>query len=158
MSIAKHTTDFMGEVSKLYLISSDYLLEDPEPDSDFEVDFDDFSLKSGKTFENIYFSPHSGIFQETQSKENAGDIFAKDISFRIPKNRSDVLSWLYANKVKRWTALVMTADGSWFLVTKKLRLTYKRIFPESSDKFNGFEVSITGNDMIPSPIVTNVSY
>ena len=147
----------MGEVSKLYLISSKYVLTDLVPDSNFEVDFDDFSLESGKNFENIYFSPRSCNFSENQSIDNAGEIFSKEIGFRVPKNRSDVATWLYQNKHKRWTALVMTADGTWFLVTKNLVLKYKRIFPESSDKYNGWEVSITGKDTTASPVVKDVS-
>ena len=157
MTIAKHTSDFVGEVAKLYLIPSSYFETYPETDSDFEVDFTEFSIKSGKNFENIYFSPQSCNFQESQSIENAGEIFNKDISFRIPKNRSDVSMWMHLNKNRRWTAMVMTADGSWYLVTKELLLKYKRVWPDTSDKFNGWEVSITGKDKTASPIVTGVT-
>jgi hypothetical protein len=158
MAIAKHTSDFLGEVSKLYLIPSDYFISDPEPDSNFEVDFETFSLKTGKSFENIYFSPRSCNFSENHSDENAGDLYNKDISFRLPKNRSDVATWLNQNRNKRWTALVMTADDTWILVSKYLKLLSKRTLPASSDQFNGWEVSITGKDKSACPIVLNVPY
>ncbi len=156
MSIQKNTGDFGGEMTDLFLIPTHHVNFLPETDDSFEMDFDDFDLKSGKNFENIYFSPQTGNFSENQSVEDPGEIFKKNISFKIPKNRSDVTSWLRTRKQYKFIALYRSGDGTWYYAGPQMKIQYMRVIPDSSDKYNGYEISIMGEDKDPSPVILNV--
>jgi hypothetical protein len=157
MSIEKHTGDFVGNLTDLYLIPSTYIETIPDPDSNFELDFTDFELKSGKNFEKIYFSPQTGNFSENENQEDPGKIYSKSIGFRIPKNRSAVTAWLRGKRNMMFSALIRMADGTYFFVERNMVITGLRTIPEGSEKYNGYEITISGDHDEPSPAVNNVS-
>jgi len=157
MSIEKNTTVSLGEMIALYLIPSNYIETVPDPDDDFELDFDDFELKSGKNFEKIYFSPHSGNFTENQNQDKNNVIYNKKINFKVPQNRSEVTAWFRSRRHYFFSAIIQSADGTWYFVERNLSIGMQRVMPESSDKYNGYEISLSGVHSDSAPAVNNVS-
>lgn len=155
-AIEKNTLDLVQSLSEIYLIRSNHIESVPDPDANFELDFTNFSLKTGKSFEKIYFSPHSGNFQENENFDDPGKIYSKKIGFRIPKNRSAVTSWLRTRQNFLYSALVRSADNNWWFIEKNLRLTSMRSFPESPERYTGYEITMQGKHNEPAPLVNNV--
>lgn len=157
MSIDNHSSENLSELISLWVIPVQNVVSLPDPDSDFEVDFNDFSLKSGKTFEKIYFSPNSGVFSEDTHEHRSGPFVEKTIQVKIPKTRSEVVAWLNEHRYYYHYAVIEDANGEFLLVGEKMSLKFNRVSPKSSNEFGGYELTFTCMAASESPHINNCS-
>lgn len=155
MTISNHSSDNISEVTGLWVIPSHDVISFPDPDSDFEVNFGSFSLKDGKNFEKIYFSPNSCAFSENVNESENGPVVQKNIVARIPKSRSAVMAWLNEHRHYYHHAVVLDANGIFFLVSQKMSLQYNRNSPKQSTEFGGYEITLACDATEESPIINN---
>lgn len=157
MSIENHSGDNISEVVGFWLIPAHNVESLPLPDSDFEVDFTDFSLKSGKNFEKIYFSANSCAFTEDDKTSENGPFLSKKIVARIPKNRAEIIAWLNEHRHYYHHAVVRDANGTFYLVRDKMQLQFNRSSPKQSTEFGGYELTLGCDSDIASPHILNCS-
>jgi hypothetical protein len=155
MSIENHSGDNISEVVGLWIIPSQDVLSLPDPDSNFEVDFGNFLLKSGKNFEKIYFSANSCAFTEDVKPNENGHLIQKKIAVRIPKSRSEVVVWMNEHRHYYHYAVVMDANGTFFLVSEKMQMQFSRNSPKQSTEFGGYELSLSADASQESPHIKN---
>jgi hypothetical protein len=155
MSIENHSGDNISEVVGLWLIPSHDVESLPQPDSDFEVDFGDFSLKSGKNFEKIYFSANSCAFTEDDKVSENGPYMDKKIVARIPKNRAEVMAWLNEHRHYYHYAVVRDANGTFYLIGDKMQMQFNRSSPKQSTEFGGYEITLACDSIMGSPHINN---
>lgn len=155
MSIENHSGDNISEIVGLWLIPVQDVESLPDPDSDFEVDFTDFSLKSGKNFEKIYFSGNSCAFTEDTKASENGPYVEKKIVAKVPKSRSEVITWLNQHRHYYHYAVLRDANGEFFLISDLLQMQFNRNSPKQSTEFGGYEISLACDSSSESPHINN---
>lgn len=144
----------LGNIRSISLIALDNLLSIPEPISG-EISFNALSFNSGSAFQEIYFTPETGLFVEAEERTSAGPRWNKDISLQIPKIRSEIVAGLQNFGNRRNAALVTDMNGTSFLVFP-VRISRKKQIPGQITSINAIMLNLKGSSVSESPVITDL--
>lgn len=155
MSLSENTESRnIGAVKKLSIIALANLESIPGM-VDGEISYDDLSIAAGASFEDIYFTPESCSFEESDERTRGGILWTKNISLSIPKVRAEVIAGLKNYEGRQLAALVTDFNDTSFLVFP-LRISRKKQIPGSFSSKNAISVQMTGKSANESPVITAV--
>lgn len=144
----------IGNIKSISLIALDNLVTIPNAVSG-EISFNSLSFKSGSTFQEIYFTPDTGSYVETQEQTRAGSLWKKEINFQIPKIRSEIIAGLENFGNRRNAALVTDMNGTSFLVFP-VKILRKKQIPGQITSINAIMVNLLGTSESESPVITDI--
>lgn len=144
----------LGNIKLISLIALDNLATIPEAVSGI-ISFNALSFNSGSAFQEIYFTPETGSFVETEDRTGAGNIWKKEINLQIPKIRSEIISGLQNFENRRNAALVTDMNGTSFLVFP-VRILRKKQIPGQITSINAIMLNLTGSSINESPVITDL--
>jgi len=144
----------LGNIKSISLIALDNLGSIPQPVAG-EISFNALTFNSGGAFQEIYFTPETGSFVETEDRSGAGQSWKKEINFQIPKIRSEIIAGLQNFENRRNAALVTDMNGTSFLVFP-LRISRKKQIPEQITAINAIIVNLAGSSISESPVITDL--
>lgn len=144
----------LGILKKIRLIALGNLSSIPDLSSG-QISYPDLEFVSGSAFDEFYFTPETGYFNEQEKRTGAGKIFSKELGFDIPKIRGEVISGLKNFENRRIAALVTDGNETSFLIFP-LRILRKKQIPGQIISKNSISVFLTGESVDESPVVTDV--
>lgn len=97
----------------------------------------------------IYFTPETCQHNESQKSTAQGDIWEQEITFAVPKNRTEVRDWLTANHRKYLYAQYIDSNG-FALEIPITRLNAKYTTGEQVRNRNEFNFKLEGNTLNPA--------
>lgn len=144
----------LGNMRSISLIALYNLLSIPQPIAG-KISFNNLSFNSGSAFQEIYFTPETGSFVETEDRTGSGSNWKKEISLQIPKIRSEIIAGLQNFENRRNAALVTDMNGTSFLVFPVIFLRKKQI-PGQIISINAIMLNLTGASVNESPVITDL--
>lgn len=143
-----------GNIKLISLIAFDNLLSIPEPFNG-EISYDGLSIKEGSSFQEIYFTPETGVFTEQSEDTKAGLVWNKEINLEIPKIRSEITSGLKNFENRKLAALVTDENNTSFIVFP-LRMNQKKQIPGQITSKNAILLNLTGKSVSESPVIIDL--
>lgn len=144
----------LGNLKSISLIDLENLLTIPEANSG-EISFNDLTFKDDSAFQEIYFTPETGSYIETEERTGAGSSWKKEINLQIPKITSEILFGLQKFENRKNAALVTDMNGTSFLVFP-LRILRKKQIPGQITSINAIMLNLTGVSVNESPVITDL--
>lgn len=144
----------LGNIKSISLIALDKLGPIPQAVAG-KISFNALTFISGGAFQEIYFTPETGSFVETEVRTNAGMIWEKEITLQIPKIRAEIISGLKNFENRRNAALVTDMNGTSFLVFP-VRILRKKQIPGQITSINAIMLNLTGSSITESPVITDL--
>lgn len=105
---------FLHELILVDIADIVYLI-DPEIEGDdaypFTIKNEGIGVLDTAKLYKMKFLTKTCVFSETQSLINEGQAFALNINWDFPKNKADILNFVWTNSHKRWLALMKDTNG-----------------------------------------------
>lgn len=109
---------FIHELIMLDITDVQYLT-DPEMEADpaypFTIKNEGIGVNVNAMIYKMKFRSKTCSFSETQSLVPEGQIFQLTINWDFAKNKEDIISFIWANKQKRWLALFKDTNGTCYV-------------------------------------------
>jgi len=144
----------LGNIKSISLIALDNLGSIPQPVAG-EISFNALTFNSGGAFQEIYFTPETGSFVETEDRTASGSLWKKEINLQIPDIRSEIMAGLQNFENRPNAALVTKMNGSTFLVFP-VRILRKKQIPGQITSISAIMVNLQGSSISESPVITDL--
>ena len=113
-------------------------------------------ITTGYDWEDFPLTLESGFFVDRNENSKAGVFWKKEVKFRIPVLKNENTSSILNFSGKKIIALVTDMnDRSWLIYP--LRLFFSGEIPEMVSGYNGYEIIMSGSDILPAPEVELLS-
>lgn len=119
------------------------------------ISYNRLGFAAGASFEEIYHTPESASFNETEERTRSGSLWTKAINLSIPKVRSEIIAALQKYEKRQIAAIITDYNETSFLVFP-LRLQRKKQIPGQFSAKNAFYLQLTGRSNLESPEITDL--